>query len=209
MRQWIGVTAVAAGIAAAAIVVPPLLLPDRDESDDSPASVTGKSARPDQPPGSALQPGAGSGAPGSGGASPGPASTAPASPSAPGAFTPIAVQAEDPANRITGGASAVACASCRGGRRVRYMCADCTLTVKVTLPSAGTRTVTVYYEADGNRSIKVRIGGGTARTFPVTGPDWTVPQSLRFTADLPAGEVQLTLFNDDAPAPDLDEIVIA
>src|SRR6185312_11632410 len=125
------------------------------------------------------------------------------------AFAPISIQAEDPANKITGGASAVACSTCRGGKRVRYMCADCTLVVKATLPAAGIRTVTVYYEADGNRSIKVRFGGGTARAFPVTGPDWTVPQSFRFTADLPAGEVLITLFNDDSPAPDLDEIVIA
>jgi hypothetical protein len=186
-RQWIGVTAVAVGIAAAAIVVPPLILPDRKEA--GPAPSAGPTTRPPQPVASGFQPGL--------------------SPSAPRSFTPISVQAEDPANTLTGGASAVGCGTCRGGKRVRYMCADCTLVVRVTLPSAGSRTVTVYYEADGNRAVKVRVNGAAPRSFGVTGPDWTVPQSFRFTADLPAGPVQLTLFNDESPAPDLDEIVIA
>ncbi|MFI5914063.1 hypothetical protein [Dactylosporangium sp. NPDC051541] len=199
MRQWIGVTAVAVGIAAAAIVVPPLLLPDHDNADKSP-----NAAEPSQS--LSLSPSA---QPAASARQPGPSPSATATTSAPSGFTPISIQAEDPANKITGGASTVACATCRGGKRVRYMCAACTLVVKATLPSAGTRTVTVYYEADGNRSIKVRVGGGTPRAFLVTGPDWAVPQSFRFTTELPAGDVQLTLFNDDSPAPDLDEIVIA
>jgi hypothetical protein len=193
-RQWIGVTAVAVGIAAAAIVVPPLILPDRKEAGPAPsAGPSGPASRVPQPVASGFQPGL----------SPSPG------PSAARSFAPISVQAEDPANTLTGGASAVGCGTCRGGKRVRYMCADCTLVVRVTLPSAGSRTVTVYYEADGNRAVKVRVNGAAPRSFGVTGPDWTVPQSFRFTADLPAGPVQLTLFNDESPAPDLDEIVIA
>ncbi|WP_433219934.1 hypothetical protein ACQP00_16590 [Dactylosporangium sp. CS-047395] len=177
MRQWIGVTVVAVGIAGAAIIVPPLILPDHEP-------VAPSLSPSFNPPASAFQPGA--------------------SPS----FAPVAIQAEDPDNKLTGGASAVSCSTCRGGKRVRYMCADCTLVVRFTLPSAGARTVTVYYESDGDRSLKVRVNGGAARTFPASGPDWTVPQSFRFTAELPAGTVELTLYNDSAPAPDLDEIVV-
>jgi hypothetical protein len=182
-RQWVGATAVAVGIAGAAVIVPPLITPDHDKPDAAPSPPL----RSAQPIASAFQP------------------AVSASPS----FAAISVQAEDPANTITGGASAVACATCRGGRRVRYLCAECTLVVRAALPVAGSRTVTVYYEAEGNRSLKVRINGGAPRTFPVTGPDWSTPRPLRFTADLPAGEVRLTLYNDESPAPDLDEIVIA
>ncbi|WP_433061471.1 hypothetical protein [Dactylosporangium sp. CS-033363] len=179
MRQWIGVTVVAVGIAGAAIIVPPLILPDHDSASVTP-SLKPSSSAPAQPPASAFQPGE----------------------------KPIAIQAEDPGNKLTGGASPVSCSTCRGGKRVRYMCADCTLVVRFTLPSAGARTVTVYYESDGDRSLKVRVNGGAPRTFPASGPDWTVPQSFRFTAELPAGSVELTLYNDSAPAPDLDEIVV-
>jgi hypothetical protein len=172
-------------MAAATVVVPPLIAPDRKNHGDA-----------------------------------GPPSTGPASPSAttgqpavmasaPGVFSPIAIQAEDPANTLTGGASAVACSTCRGGKRVRYLCAECSVEVKAVLPVAGARTVTVYYEADGPRKLKVKINGASPRTYPVDGPEWTAPQSFKFTADLPAGELRLTLYNDDSPAPDLDEIVIA
>nr|BFE60839.1 hypothetical protein GCM10020063_053650 [Dactylosporangium thailandense] len=195
-RQWIGVTAVAVGIAGAAVAVPPLIAPDHDRAEPRPS-------RTPQTVASAFQPGL------SPSASPSPGLGLGLSASPPPGFAPISIQAEDPANTLTGGASATACGTCRGGKRVRYMCAECTLVVRVTLPSAGTRTVTVYYEADGNRTLKVRIGTAAPRVFPVTGPDWTVPQSFRFTANLPAGEVRLTLFNDESPAPDLDEIVIA
>ncbi|WP_433087681.1 hypothetical protein ACQP1P_17225 [Dactylosporangium sp. CA-052675] len=201
-RQWIGVTAVAVGIAGAAVAVPPLIAPGHDRAEP-------RQSRTPQTVASGFQPGLSPGASPSLGAGPSPgASPGPGASPTPG-FAPISIQAEDPANTLTGGASATACGTCRGGRRVRYMCAECTLVVRVTLPSAGTRTVTVYYEADGNRALKVRIGTAAPRVFPVTGPDWSVPQSLRFTANLPAGEVRLTLFNDESPAPDLDEIVIA
>ncbi|MEU7874469.1 hypothetical protein [Dactylosporangium sp. NPDC049140] len=185
-RQWIGVTAVAVGIAAAAIAVPPLIAPTHDERPGASRS------RASQPLASAFQPGLSPGA------------ALPAS-----SFAPISVQAEDPANTLTGGASVTACGTCRGGKRVRYLCAGCTLVVRVTLPSAGPRTVTVYYEADGARALKVRVNAAAPRTFPASGPDWTVPQSFRFTADLPAGEVRLTLYNDESPAPDLDEVAVA
>ncbi|WP_432992611.1 hypothetical protein [Dactylosporangium sp. CA-233914] len=180
--QWIGVAVVAVGIAGAAVVVPPLITPDRDRAAPEPSkSPSARTTRP---------------------------IVSQAAPSLSASFAPISIQAEDPKNQITGGASAVACRTCRGGQRVRYMCAECSLVVHATLPVAGTRTITVYYEADGDRSLKVRINAAAPRTFLVNGPQWTVPQSLRFTAELPAGPVQLTLYNDQSPAPDLDEIAI-
>jgi hypothetical protein len=127
----------------------------------------------------------------------------------PAQFAPFSIQAEDPANRLTGGASVVACATCRGGHRVRYLCPACALEVSFALPVAGSRKVTVWYEVDGPRSLKVSINGGAARAFPVDGPDWSAPRSFDFTAELPAGQVRMKLYNDDSPAPDLDEVAVA
>ncbi|WP_432826600.1 hypothetical protein [Dactylosporangium sp. CA-092794] len=185
-RQWIGLTVVAIGMAAATVAVPPLIAPRGGKTD-----TAAPPAGPASPPQSV---------------SPSPPA---ASPSAPPRFAPISIQAEDPGNRLSGGASAVACATCRGGHRVRYLCATCALLVRTTLPVAGQRTVTVYYEVDGPRSIKISINGGPARGWPVTGPDWTTPQAFHFTVELPAGELQLRFYNDDSPAPDLDEVVVS
>ncbi|MEU0558496.1 hypothetical protein [Dactylosporangium sp. NPDC006015] len=178
-RQWLGVTVVAAGMAAATVLVPPLIAPDRDTDGGKPV-VSAPPVR-----GSAAVPG-----------------------SAPASFAPIVVEAEDPGNRLTGGAAVTACGTCHGGARVRYLCFTCVLEVRAVLPTAGSRTVTVGYEVDGPRAVKVRVNGAAPRTFQVTGPAWTVPRSFQFTADLPAGELRLTLFNDDTPAPDIDVVTI-
>ncbi|WP_344614684.1 hypothetical protein [Dactylosporangium salmoneum] len=182
-RQWIGLTALAIGIAAATVAVPPLIAPKH--KDPAPSAGPSPSPSPFRSGGAAL-------------------ASAPAA-----SFAPIHIQAEDPGNELTGGASAVACGTCRGGKRVRYLCAECRLVVRTVLPVAGPREITVYYEADGHRKLKVSINGGPARTFDVDGPAWTAPQSFRFTADLPAGELRLALYNDESPAPDLDEVMIA
>ncbi|MEV6923197.1 hypothetical protein AB0M46_01595 [Dactylosporangium sp. NPDC051485] len=178
-RQWIGLTALAIGIAAATVAVPPLIAP-KHKAEPGPS---GSPSPPVPPP-----------ARGSAGAP---------------SFAPIHIQAEDPGNELTGGASPIACGTCRGGKRVRYLCAECRLVVRATLPVAGPREITVFYETDGHRRLKVSVNGGPARIFDVDGPGWTVPQSFRFTAELPAGELRLTLYNDESPAPDLDEVMIA
>jgi hypothetical protein len=168
-------------MAAATVAVPPLIAPHRKSPEAAPTPTPS-------------------------GAASGPLF---ASAVVPAGFAPISIQAEDPLNRLTGGASVVSCATCRGGHRVRYLCPTCAVEVRFTLPVAGSRKVTVWYEVDGPRSIKVSVNGGPSRSWPVDGPDWSVPRSFDFTADLPAGQVSLRLYNDDSPAPDLDEIAIA
>ena len=59
-----------------------------------------------------------------------PSMVAPSSETARPSFTPISVQAEDPGNTLSGGAAIVACATCEGGYRVRYLCASCRLVVR-------------------------------------------------------------------------------
>ncbi|GIF45655.1 hypothetical protein DFJ67_0711 [Asanoa ferruginea] len=177
-RQWLGLAVVTAGVAAAAVGVPPLITPHHDPP---------PAAAPVVPPA---------------------ASTPVVSPSI-ARFVPITVEAEDPRNTLSGGAAATECATCRGGARVRYLCIDCRVTVRTTVPVAGRRTVTIVYESDGYRTLKVSVNGAPARTWQVKGADWTTPHSFRFTADLPAGPLRLTLFNDESPAPDVDQVVVS
>jgi len=189
LGQWLGLGALAIGIAVATVVVPPLITPRHDAA--APAS-TPSSSPPSSTPTKAAKP-----------------TTTTAAPRTTAPFIPITIQAEDPATTLTGGAAAADCATCRGGARVRYVCTACTVIVRATLPVAGARTVTVVYEADGRRSLKVSVNGAAPRTWPVTGTDWETPRTLRFTADLPAGPVRLSLFNDETAAPDIDEVVIS
>ncbi len=135
--------------------------------------------------------------------------TAAASNTTPAGFTPIAVQAEDPGNILSGGAEVVACDTCDGGYRVRYLCLTCQLVVRTSLPASGPRTVTIVYEAGDVRTIKISINGALPVIRTVSGQDWTTPQALNFTAVLQAGALELTLYNDDAPAPDIDKVLIS
>ena len=184
---WLGLTVVTAGIAIAAVVVPPLIAPRHHA--DPPAALASSPAVVSAP------------APSSGSASP-------ASPS-PARFTPITAEAEDPHTILSGGAAPTDCATCHGGGRVRYVCATCRVTVRTTLPVSGRRTVTVVYEVDGPRRLKVSVNDSPADAYRVTGPGWDTPQSFRFTADLPAGPLRIALFNDESPAPDVDAVVIS
>jgi hypothetical protein len=192
--QWLGLTALATGMAVATVAVPPLVTPHRGTAPVASASPSVSIARP---------PASGAGSPSVGASSPSSGAHSPAR------FTPITVEAEDPHSTLSGGAAVTTCATCRGGHRVRYLCFTCRLVVHATVPVSGRRTVTVVYEADGDRVIKVRINDAPARTLPVTGPDWTTPRSVQFTADLPAGPLRLSLYNDETPAPDLDQVVIS
>lgn len=185
--QWLGVTVVAAGMAAATVLVPPLIAPDHGTG----GTGTAPKDAPEHTPEHAQAPTAGLGT------------------GSPARFTPIVVEAEDPANRLTGGAGVTACATCHGGARVRYLCFTCTLEVHAVLPVSGLRTVTVGYEVDGPRSVKISVNGAPARTWQVTGTEWTAPRSFQFTAELPAGDLRLTIFNDEAPAPDIDVVTVS
>jgi hypothetical protein len=186
-RQARGFAVVLVAIAVAAVVVPPLIAPHHHARPrvSAPVPVTSSA---------------------SAGATAVPTLAAT---SAPARFAPITVEAEDPRSVLTGGAAATDCAACRGGARVRYICRDCQVTLRTTVPVAGRRTVTVFYEVDGPRSLKVSINDAKAAVYPVTGPGWETPRSFHFTAELPAGPLRVTLFNDDSPAPDVDQVVIS
>ena len=193
-RSWAGVAVVTAGIAAAAVVVPPLISPDRHQQ-PAVAPVPSPSAASSSPSPSAPVT-----------TSPTPSLTPSATPSS---FTPIAVEAEGAGSILTGDAAQTDCTACHGGGRVRYLGDTSRVTVRATVPVSGRRTLTVVYEADGRRDLKVSVNDGAPRTFPVTGPDWETPRTFHFSADLPAGPLRVTLFNDESPAPDVDAVLIS
>ncbi|SNS97957.1 hypothetical protein SAMN05421812_102604 [Asanoa hainanensis] len=187
-RQWLGLAVVIAVVAVATVAVPPLITPNheaRPAPSSSPQAAVIAAASP----------------------SPTAAPTVGVSPSV--RFGPITVEAENLDNSLTGGAAPTECATCRGGARVRYLCVTCQVIVRTTVPVSGERTITVVYETDGYRALKVKVNDGPARTFQVGGTDWTTPRSFRFTVDLPAGPVRVALFNDHTPAPDVDQVVIS
>ncbi|WP_432990780.1 hypothetical protein [Dactylosporangium sp. CA-233914] len=126
----------------------------------------------------------------------------------PPAFAPISVQTEDPGNTLFGGAGVVDCATCDGGARVRYIIGVNRVVVRATANVAGTRTVTVVYETDVPRLLKVSINDGLPYVTTVDGTSWEAPRRLTFTATIPAGEVNVALFNEEGAAPDVDKVTI-
>jgi hypothetical protein len=124
-------------------------------------------------------------------------------------FIPVSVQAEAPGNSVLGGAEVVSCDTCDGGARVRYIAGARELIVYGNANIAGTRTITVSYETDGARTLKVSINGGTAGSLAVNGTSWVTPLRVSFTAAIPAGGISLTFFNDSGPAPDVDKVTIS
>jgi serine/threonine protein kinase len=127
----------------------------------------------------------------------------------PAHFTPIALEAEDLGNVLTAPAQAVACAACYGGYRVRYLGGTGKVSVITQIPVSGPRTLTVAYETDGQREIKISSNGTLILLRTVTGSSWDVPQTFSFAAVLDAGSVVLTFYNDTSPAPDIDKITIS
>jgi hypothetical protein len=124
-------------------------------------------------------------------------------------FSPLSIQAEDPGNLRSGNVKVIDCVPCDGGQRVAYLGGANQLTIRVTLSAGGTRTVTVVYETDGPRTLKVNVNGLPQVDREVTGSGWETPTTLQFSVTLPAGKASLTFYNDEAPAPDVDKVVIS
>ncbi|WP_432837413.1 hypothetical protein [Dactylosporangium sp. CA-092794] len=136
------------------------------------------------------------------------AAAPPPPPPPPPAFAPISVQAENGGNTLYGGAEATGCDTCDGGARVRYVGGENRVVIHATANVAGTRTVTVLYETDGVRILKIAINDGSPRVVRLDGTSWTAPLQLTFTATIPAGAVNVSFFNDEGPAPDVDKLTI-
>jgi hypothetical protein len=108
-------------------------------------------------------------------------------------------------------AAIVACDTCDDGFRVRYLggVTGGEVVVRATVPAAGLTRVTVVYESWGFRVFKISINGAAPILKNVTGPDWTTPSTFYFDATLPVGTVLLRFYNDESPAPDLDNVTLS
>lgn len=127
-------------------------------------------------------------------------------------FAPQSIQAEAATNVLSDGPAVVACAPCDGGARVGYIAGTAELIMVTRLPVAGSRTLTVTYETDGLRLLKISANGNEIAerwvTYTGTANGWESPQTFAFATTLPAGPLQLVFYNDVGPAPDIDKVVL-
>lgn len=120
------------------------------------------------------------------------------------------MHAADPAN-IRTGARVIECASCRGGSRVGYIGGPNILAIRVAeMTTAGTRTLTIVYETEEPRTLKVAVNDGTAQTQPLAGAaSLLIPATTSVEVFVPAGDSWIRFFNDTGSAPDINEIVLS
>jgi hypothetical protein len=78
--------------------------------------------------------------------------------------------------------------------------------VKVT----GRRTLTVFYETDGERPLDIIVNHGSTVALRLPGKgSWIRPAEVSLPIDLPAGDSTIRLFHATKPAPDIDQLVIS
>jgi hypothetical protein len=208
LLRRLGWTVLAIGVAATAVVVSPLIvpLPPPAPVTPPPSTTTPPAVVPTpvlvMPPVATLSAAVPPGRP--------PQAPVTSSSSKPVAFQSITVHAADPAN-IRTGARVIECASCRGGSRVGYIGGPNILAVRVAgVPTAGTRTMTIVYETEEIRTLKVAVNDGTAQTRQLAGAaSLLIPATTSLEVFVPAGDSWIRFFNDAGSAPDINEIVLS
>ena len=119
-------------------------------------------------------------------------------------------EAETSVNTFTGGAHAVDCRRCSGGRRVTGIGGAGVLTITgVQAEKDGPNRIAVTYTADRNRTAQISVNGAvpTAIVFPGT-RGTSRPGTVRITVTLRAGRNDVAFANSVGPAPDIDKLVI-
>jgi len=118
------------------------------------------------------------------------------------------VEAE--AGSIAGAARIAGCTACSGGQKVGFIGNGAAnfVTLNVTPSAAGSRTLTIIYTLNGNRSFFVSVNGGAAVEVPLTGTSFATPFTKTITVTLNAGSNSIKFFNNTAYAPDLDKISV-
>ena len=119
--------------------------------------------------------------------------------------------AASPANTLGGYAAVASCSTCYGGEKVGYIGLEGTLTFNnVTVPTAGTYTVTIVYCDGSGRQSDVSVNGGAAQllSFTPTG-SFTTVGAKTISLSLAAGDNTIEFDNPTDWAPDLNEIVVA
>jgi hypothetical protein len=74
----------------------------------------------------------------------------------------------------------------------------------------GKRTLTVTYETDVPRTLKIGVNHSPVRTLVLSGAqDLLIPAVTELSISLPAGDSSIKFFNDAGSAPDINGIVIS
>ncbi|WP_212843110.1 hypothetical protein [Catellatospora sp. IY07-71] len=166
---------------------PPTAQPSPTPSPPAPSRISTASARPDRPD----------------------AAVPPAKTTAPAAFRPITVHAADPAN-LRVGARIIECPTCVDGSRVGYIGGPNTLAVRIAgVPRAGEWTLTVVYETEQPRTLKLAVDGGPIRELHLAGArSWLIPVRVSVRLRLPKGACWIRFFNDTGSAPDINTVTV-
>ncbi len=117
-------------------------------------------------------------------------------------------EAEDSQNQI-GSAGLTGCGPCSGGEKVRNIGGDpgaYVLFPNVTVDRAGEYTLYLDYTVNGPHSYFVSVNGGTPVEVAVNGVGNSTPQTTPVRVTLQAGANTIKIYNDQAPAPDLDRV---
>ncbi|WP_327657122.1 fibronectin type III domain-containing protein [Streptomyces sp. NBC_00483] len=130
----------------------------------------------------------------------------------PGAGGPTTYEAESPGNTLAGGAAAVSCAGCSGGKRVGKLGTGGTVTFTgVTAPRDGTYLMKVaFLDGDSGRKALVKVNGSSFE-LPVGGnneSDWNTPNTITVPVELQAGQNTVEFGNPGAAAYDIDNITL-
>lgn len=117
-------------------------------------------------------------------------------------------EAEDTVNRF-GSAGIAGCGRCSGGQKVRNIGGGpdaYVLFENVTVPAAGPYTLFIDFTVNGDRSYFVTVNGGAPVEVKVSGSGNSTPYTTTVPVTLGAGANTIKIYNDQAPAPDLDRV---
>jgi hypothetical protein len=177
--------------------------PSLDPSADASGTAGSETAPPAPPTGPAATP---TGVP-----APRPAPPAPTRPPPRRVTIPTTFfEAESAANTLTGTARTHSEQNASGGLTIGNLGRGNANALRfngLTVPQAGTYTLTVFYiSGDENRNAVISVNGsGSTVLFPSTG-DWDTIGSLTTRINLRAGANSVTFTNAAGPAPDIDQI---
>ncbi|MEU7820718.1 hypothetical protein [Catellatospora sp. NPDC049133] len=206
-RRLLGWSALGLAVAATIAVVPPLITPA--PLDDRGPAVGALPGSPPTPPPSPVPPSPVMPSPVASAAERTNAAVPPAR-ARPTTFGPVTVHAADPSN-IRVGARVIECPTCVDGSRVGYIGGPNTLAVRITgVPQAGERTVTVVYETEQPRTLKLAVDGGPVSELTLAGArSWLIPVRVSVRLRLPKGSCWIRFFNDTGSAPDINTITVS
>ncbi len=207
----LGWAALVLAVTATIAVVPPLIMPGPGA--ERPPSAGGPPGSPTAQPSSAPTAPSTPAPPRNSPASARPdrpdAALPPVRTTAPAAFRPITVHAADPAN-LRVGARIIECPTCVDGSRVGYIGGPNTLAVRITgVPRAGEWMLTVVYETEQPRTLKLAVDGGPVRELHLAGArSWLIPVRVSVRLRLPKGACWIRFFNDTGSAPDINTVTV-